>query len=94
MITVLKELMWLVLIGIGSIGLLWLVCWTIIAIVITILELLGWKSSKEGGMIAAFRVTIFEILITILELLGWKLCLGVRHLRTSASLLAGPSAAN
>jgi len=72
MITVLKELVWLVLIGIGSIGLLWLVCWTIIAIVITILELLGWKSSKEGGMIAAFRVTIFEILITILELLGWK----------------------
>jgi len=45
-------------------------------------------------MIAALRVTIFEILITILELLGWKLCLGVRHLRTSASLLAGPSAAN
>jgi len=49
MITVLKELVWLVLIGIGSIGLLWLVCWTIIAIVITILELLGWKPSKEGA---------------------------------------------
>ena len=68
-------------IGIGSIGLLWLVCWTIIAIVITILELLGWKSSKEGGMIAAFRVTIFEILITILELFRWKPSKESEHVR-------------